>query len=330
MGNEDKRKDATHETNMTEQPVVSVVVPCLNRAQFLVPTIESIMEQDYPQMECIVVDGGSTDATVGILQSYGDRISWVSEPDDGHADAINKGWWMGQGQILAWLNADDLYVTPHAVGKAVAYLADNPDVDVVYGDYARISEEGHLIPGVIKPRSWDLEYAVRNCHHIIPQPASFIRRSILEQVNWLDPECVGMDHDLWLRIGLTGTIQYAPILFAYVRTGPGISQGQDMGEAKVQVTRKFFNTPGLPPPFSSRRFQRRALSNSYLMAGTYSFFGWLSFVGQQTGGLSGGYLRLVFKYLLRAIVTDPLNLPYIVRSLSGRIVRQCRRLLTRR
>jgi len=106
----------------SSQPLVSVVVPCLNRARFLVPTIESILEQDYPHLECIVVDGGSTDATVGILQSYGDTISCVSEADDGHADAINKGWWMSQGQILAWLNADDLYVTPHAVGKAVAYL----------------------------------------------------------------------------------------------------------------------------------------------------------------------------------------------------------------
>src|SRR3990170_5405645 len=79
---------------MSDLPVVSVVIPCLNRAHLLGPTIESVLQQDYPQVECVVVDGGSSDGTVEILQSYGESLKWVSEPDGGHADAINKGWHM--------------------------------------------------------------------------------------------------------------------------------------------------------------------------------------------------------------------------------------------
>ena len=90
---------------MNELPLVSVVIPCLNRAQFLAPTIESVLQQDYPNLECIVVDGGSPDDTIEILRGYDGRIQRLSETDDGHADAINKGWQMSQGEILAWLNA---------------------------------------------------------------------------------------------------------------------------------------------------------------------------------------------------------------------------------
>ena len=114
---------------MSGLPLVSVVIPCHNRAHYLVPTIESVLQQNYPFVECIVVDGGSTDGTQEILKSYGDLIRWVSKPDNGHADAINQGWWMSKGDILAWLNADDLYVIPDAIGKAATYLHSNPNVD---------------------------------------------------------------------------------------------------------------------------------------------------------------------------------------------------------
>lgn len=285
----------------TPKPLVSVVVPCLNRAHFLVPTIESILKQNYPNIECIVVDGGSTDGTLEILKSYGDRIRWVSEPDSGHADAINKGWWMSKGEILAWLNADDCYVVPDAISKVVDYFQNNPDVSVVYGDYMSIDVNGKVISGIIKPRKWDLVYAVKYCHYTIPQSSSFIRRSILEKVDWLDPEFRnGKDHELWLRIGLAGgKFRYVPVCFSYVRNCYGLSQELSMAAAKINITKKFFSNSNLPPPFNSKHFYRRSLSNSYLVASMYILQGERHF-------------KPLLRYLLKAFLIDPLNLPYIM------------------
>lgn len=304
----DTRNRGAPRTN-SMNPLVSVVIPCLNRARYLAPTLESVLGQDYAPVECIVIDGGSTDGTVETLRRYGRRIKWVSEPDKGHADAINKGWRMSGGEILAWLNADDLYAVPDAVGKAVAYLQGNPRVDVVYGDYSEIGENGEVTRGPIKPPEWNLERAVKYCHYTIPQAASFMRRSILEKVGWLDAGFGnGKDHDLWLRIGMAGTIRYAPIRLAFVRDCPGLSQRSDMGEAKVRVTQKFFRRPDLPPPFDSPRFRRRAMSNSFLVGGVYAWRGARRF-------------KPAFRYLLRAFAADPLNGPPILAELLGRFSR---------
>ena len=233
---------------MSDLPLVSVVVPSLNRAQFLVPTVESILRQDYPRIECIVVDGGSNDRTIQILKEYGSRLKWVSEPDQGHADAINKGWKMSQGEILAWLNADDVWVVPDAVRQAVTHLLSYPEVDVVYGDCASMDVNGNVV-GFSHVHDWDLTYAVENCDHCIPQPSSFIRRSILERINWLDTNFYQKkDHELWLRIALAGgRIQYLPVLLAQARNQPGLSfEGPSSAIACVQLTRKFFTLPNVP------------------------------------------------------------------------------------
>jgi len=287
----------------SRSPLVTIVVPCLNRAHYLAATIDSILQQDYGGIECIVVDGGSTDDTVSILEGYGDRIKWVSEPDDGHADAINKGWRMGRGEIVSWLNADDLYVVPDCVSRVVAYMQDNPEVDVVYGDYAGISKEGNVSSEVISPREWDLEYAVKYCLPIIMQPASFIRRRILEKVGWMDEND---DHYLWLRIGLAGTIRYAPIHMAYVRRDPGLSHRLYISESKVELTRKFFELPGLPYPFTTEKFRRRALSNANLVAA----------IGIAVGSRK---IALSLRYVIRALKRDPGNFLYVMISYIGYI-----------
>ncbi len=292
---------------MTDRPRVSIVVPCLNRSVYLAPTVESILSQDYPNLECIVVDGGSTDGTLEILRSYGDRIRWVSEPDRGHADAINKGWKMSSGAILAWLNADDVYARTDAVSEAVRCFEADPEAAVIYGDCAVIDEEGRLKSRVVRPRPWDLAYAVKYCDHVIHQAASFIRRSVLENVNWLDVEFAQKkDQDLWLRIGLVGKIQYVPFLFAYLRDCKGISQrGDDVARSCFQLTEKWFTLPGLPAQFRDPGFKRRAVSNSYLRGAIYCF-----------PRNFGGHRRMALKYLLHAFVKDPANIGYIVWEFS--------------
>jgi glycosyltransferase involved in cell wall biosynthesis len=284
------------------RPLVSVVVPCLNRAHFLIPTIESILQQDYPNIECIVVDGGSTDDTIEILKRYGERIKWVSEPDNGHADAINKGWQMSNGEILAWLNADDVWKVPDAVSQAVKYLQIHPEVDVVYGNCGSIDEKGKVV-GMSYLHEWKLEYAVEYCDHCIPQPAAFVRREILETVGWLDTAFrQKQDHDLWLRIGLDGNIQHLPILVAHARNTRGLSIEKTAAPACIQVTRKFYSLPNVPP--NLMRKKRRAFSNSYIRGMQYAFAG-------------GNHWGIILRCAAKAAFTEPKNTVKVLRHLRG-------------
>jgi glycosyltransferase involved in cell wall biosynthesis len=285
-------------------PLVSVVIPCLNRVQFLIPTLESVLNQDYPRMECIVVDGGSTDGTLDILQSYGKRIQWVSESDHGPPDAINKGWRMCGGDILAWLNADDLWA-PGAVSVAVSYLQQNLHADVVYGDCGIIDHQGKQI-SIAHVREWDLEYAVEYCDHVIYQAASFMRRSILERVGWLWPKLCH-DHELWLRISLAGgAIERIPDLLGYARHHvENLGYQADLViPLKVEITKRFFDSAILP--MKMRRLRFRALSNTYLRGIDYIFLSqicWPSALLKSMG------------LMLQAFQADRTNLVSIGRSL---------------
>jgi len=289
---------------MSESPLVSVVIPCLNRGHFLVPTIESVLQQDYPAIECIVVDGGSTDDTLEILRRYEEKVRWVSEPDGGHADAINKGWQMSKGEILAWLNADDVWVAPNAVSEVVAYLGAHPEVDVAYGDCGAIDEEGNLV-GMSYLHEWDLKYAVEYCDHCIPQPAAFFRRSILEKVGWLDTNFISKkDHELWLRIGVVGIIRHIPALLAHARGSPGYlaRRGDITAAACVALTKKFFSLPNIPAGLKLKR--RRALSNANLRGMEYAWE-------------DGRHWRVILAHAARATLLEPSNTRRILQRVAG-------------
>ena len=128
-------------------PLVTVVTPSYNQARFIRETIESVLKQDYPRIEYLVIDGGSTDESVSILREYSDHLRWVSEPDRGQAHAINKGWRQARGCILAYLNADDLYM-PGAVAQAVAALVAHPEAAAVYGEGYHVDKEGRILSGI--------------------------------------------------------------------------------------------------------------------------------------------------------------------------------------
>jgi len=199
------------------KPLVSVVVPSLNRAAVIRPTLESILSQDYGNIECIVMDGGSTDGTVEILRSYGERIRWVSERDKGQADAIDRGLRRSRGEICTWLNADDLWWGPSIISRVVAEFEGDPGLDVLYGDCVAVDLEGREVAKSYVVPNWTLQYAVENADHCIPQPASFIRRRALERVGFLDTSKIFMDWDLWLRIGIDGRIRHIPVTLAAAR-----------------------------------------------------------------------------------------------------------------
>jgi len=196
--------------------LVSIITPSFNQARYIEATIQSVLAQDYPRIEYIIVDGGSTDGTVDIIKKHEGRIaSWVSEQDKGQTDAINKGFARANGEILAWINSDDTY-EPGAVSAAVKYLLEHPAVGMVYGDCNFINEEGRVIG---KFASAQTNYhLLRQGYVHIPQQTMFLRADLWEQVGPLDPSFYfAMDYDLWTRISARAGLKYIPQTWANFR-----------------------------------------------------------------------------------------------------------------
>lgn len=184
----------------SEPELVTIVTPCLNAAPFLEQTILSVLEQDYPRIEYLVMDGGSTDGTLDILRKYEHALHWQSAPDRGTADALNRGFALGKGELLGFLNADDLYL-PHAVSTAVDSLRDNSEAAGVYGEAWWIEENGARI-APYPVRDFDRALLEREC--FICQPASFFRRGPFDSAGGFDPEFnLTFDYDFWLRLTRT-------------------------------------------------------------------------------------------------------------------------------
>ena len=194
---------------MKDQPLVTIVTPSFNQAPYLETTIRSVLEQDYPNIEYIVMDGGSNDGSAEIIKRYADRLAyWESEKDKGQTDAINKGFARSHGEILAWLNSDDV-LYPHAVREAVAYLTAHPECGLVYGDSDFIDAKGNVI-GHFNAKQTDYRKLTEGYVHI-PQQASFWRADLWKQVGPLDDTIYfAMDYDLWLRLAKISEVKYLP------------------------------------------------------------------------------------------------------------------------
>lgn len=201
---------------MLSSPLVSIVTPSFNQSAYLKQTMQSVFSQTYPHIEYIVVDGGSQDGSREIIAGYAQRLAWwVSEPDQGQTDAINKGFARSTGRYLAWLNADDI-LHPHAVAEAVAYLEEHPQTGLVYGDADFIDAAGRVV-GRFPAAQTDYARLRRGYVHI-PQQAAFWRADLWQQVGPLDPSFVfAMDYDLWVRLAKISRIQYLPRLWAQFR-----------------------------------------------------------------------------------------------------------------
>jgi glycosyltransferase involved in cell wall biosynthesis len=197
-------------------PLVSIITPSYNQGRFLTETIQSILSQDYPNMEYIIVDGGSTDGSVEIIQRYASQLSWwVSETDQGQTDGINKGFAHANGEIFAWLNSDDTYL-PGTVSEAVTWLLAHPEAALVYADANLIDEQGCVI-GRFPARQTNLKKLLRGSVHI-PQQTTFFWSRLWKQVGPLDPTFqFAMDYDLWVRLAKLAPLVYTPRLWANFR-----------------------------------------------------------------------------------------------------------------
>jgi glycosyltransferase involved in cell wall biosynthesis len=190
---------------METLPGISIITPSFNQASFIDRTIRSVLDQNYPRLEYIVVDGGSQDGTIDILKKYEHRLKWISEKDEGQADAINKGMTMASGDIIAYLNSDDIY-EPDALWRVAEYFAAHPQAIWLTGRCQIIDEKDSEIRGMITAYKNFLlrhySYGMLLVTNPISQPATFWRREIVREFGLFDKnEHLVMDYEYWLRIG---------------------------------------------------------------------------------------------------------------------------------
>lgn len=225
---------------------VSVITPSFNQGSFIETTIQSVLGQNIPGLEYIVVDGGSTDETVSILKKYQERLRWVSEKDEGQADAVNKGINVTSGDIIGWLNADDIYY-PGVIEKIRHYFAAHPSVDVVYGDAWEIDSGGGII-GKYLTEPWDLQRLFNHC--FISQPAVFFRRRVPARYGLLDRKLhFCMDYEYWLRLGLKGAnIAYLPQVLAAMRIHSDAKSSRGFLQAHYEAINMLQGKLGHIPP----------------------------------------------------------------------------------
>jgi glycosyltransferase involved in cell wall biosynthesis len=225
-----------------KRPLVSIITPSYNQGRFIEETIKSVQEQDYPNIEHIVVDGGSTDNTIDVLKRYEGRLRWVSEKDRGQSDAINKGFRMASGEIIAWLNSDDTYL-PGAVGEAVGGFRSNPRAAMVYGKAYLTDGVGNIV-SEYPTEAYDRRRLAS--FTFICQPSTFIRREAYFQVGGLDMDLhYTMDYDLWLRLAENSEFVYVPEFMSTYRLqleAKSVSDLHRLGFAKeyLKTTMKYY------------------------------------------------------------------------------------------
>ena len=207
-------------------PRITIVTPSMNQAKFLEETIRSVLLQGYPDLEYMVIDGGSTDGSIEIIRPYEKWLTyWTSEPDKGQADAVNKGWRRATGDILAYINSDDTYC-PDALRLVAQAFASDPQLGLVYGRCYVIDEQGAVLR---ERRVRDATLAeVLRWSPSIPQPTMFAQRTAVETVGLLRTDLqYTMDYELSLRIGLKYRMQFLPHFLANMRDHPAAKTALD-------------------------------------------------------------------------------------------------------
>lgn len=298
---------------MPEYPLVSIVTPSYNQRRYLEETMQSVLLQDYPAIEYLLVDGGSTDGSVETIQRYAHRLSsWVSEPDAGQAAAINKGWQRARGDILAYLNSDDFYF-PGTVRRAVEYLQGHPETGIVYG-----AEQ--LVDALGRPSGWPGERSEfslkRLLRHPLPQPTMFFRRWVFQRIGWFDVSLhYTFDWDWNLRAAVAGVrIERLPGSPVAAFRCWGGQKTADKFEAQIEEHIRVRNRLGTRRDFPIELASELAFSKAWI-------FLWPAYQCYHRG-----QIRAARRFLHRAITMDrritvhPEFLGLYARMLLGRRV----------
>lgn len=244
---------------MKDNPLVSIVTPSYNQGKFIEETIQSLLSQDYPNIEHIVMDGGSTDDTIEILKRYEGEIKWFSEKDRGQAHAVNKGWAMAKGEILGWVNSDDLLL-PGAIREVVHYLNAHMNASIVYGKAHYIDEHGKVI-AQYPTENFDTELLQEMC--FICQPALFMRREVVDRVGMLNETLnYCMDYDYWVRASKIFKFDYIEKYFATQRLYGDAKTVRDRTKAfneLIETIKNHYDVVPLPILYGYERVRFPAL-----------------------------------------------------------------------
>jgi glycosyltransferase involved in cell wall biosynthesis len=295
-------KKGPRRMSLSRLPLVTVITPSFNQAAYLEAAMRSVLSQDYPNIEYMVVDGGSTDGSVEILRKYEGRLAWwTSGPDAGQSDAINKGLARASGEVVAWLNSDDLYF-PGAVGKAVAALEANPGAGMVYSDIYGVDARGERTDTQRYGQYGLLDLL---CMRTIAQPTVFMRASVFARAGaWVDPSHhMLMDHQLWIRMAKEAPLCHVKDIWAAARRHPEAKNSRCREEFPKEARRfveTFSRDPGLGRLMAANRRKieagQRVFESVYVLA-----------AGDGKKALAG---------LLAAALLDPLGVPRFWRVLA--------------
>ncbi len=246
---------------MQAPSLVSIVTPSFNQGKYLRRTIDSVLAQTYPHIEYLVMDGGSTDNSVAILESYGSAFHWESTPDRGQTHAINKGLAQVSGNILAYLNSDDV-LFPSTIEKVVSHFEENPNWDMVFGRADYIDESDCFL-GEYATRPFNLDLLAENC--FICQPAAFWRRRVVEKIGPFDESLkFCMDYEYWIRMADAGFhLEYVEDKLAASRMYPQTKTAscrKEIYRESIAICRNYFGSVS-PTIYKGLRLEEAAVSS---------------------------------------------------------------------